>query len=424
MAEQLIETAKVTEAESLGNGRYRVLVISAGTGSSGEYPAETLQEAATKRLVTSGTHSYWDHPSISEDRDRPERSVRDLVGVFTSDAQWDEATQGLVADYQVFSPYRALFDEMAQHVGLSIRGGGEVEIRDGKKIITSLEHISSVDVVTRAGRGGKVLSLLESARPETVNARAVTRGVAEATANERRELLQDALKATYGADDVYVWVRDFDDTSVWFELDSSDESATWQLTYTARDGGVAISGEPIRVRAETRYVPVNPAGGSTTPTPTEESLMPQIEEAEHGRLVEAAGRVPTLEAERDQARQQLAESNARLALFEAQAASRPVIAAKVAESKTLGNRTQARIVESLLGSLPMTDGKVDEPRLTAAIESAVKQAEDEIADYQLTNGRPHVFGSLGSVNESAASGTQLSEADVLKSIRSGYGKEA
>ena len=32
--------------------------------------------------------------------------------VFTSDATWDEGLQGLVAEYQVFKPYRELFAEL------------------------------------------------------------------------------------------------------------------------------------------------------------------------------------------------------------------------------------------------------------------------------------------------------------------------
>jgi hypothetical protein len=419
MPEQITESVKVTEAESLGNGKYRVLVISAGTGSSGEYPAETLREAANKGLVAPGLHSYWDHPSASEDKDRPERSVRDLVGVFTSGAQWDEALQGLVADYQVFSPYRPLFEEMRPHVGLSIRGGGEIEMRNGKRVITSLEHLSSVDVVTKAGRGGRVLELLESARPDTVNARAVANGVAEATANERRELLQDALKTTFGAEDVYVWVRDFDDASVWFDLDTPDESATWQLTYTAGDSGVALSGEPIRVRAETQYVPVDPAAD----TPTQESqedTMPQIEEARMRELEEAAGRVPTLESERDAAVQRATQAEAVLAEATARATIRPTVVGKVAESKTLGSRTQARLVESIVAGLPVVDGKVTDEALAAAVESAVKAAEAEIADYAPAAPQS-LYGSFGSVNESAG-GEQLTESDFDAAVGGAFGR--
>jgi hypothetical protein len=421
VVEQINESVKLSEATDLGGGKYSVLVISAGTGSSGEYPAQTLREAATKKLVTSGTHSYWDHPSSSEDKDRPERSVRDLVGVFTSDAQWDESMQGLTADYQVFSPFRPLFKEMAPYVGLSIRGGGEVEVRDGKRVITSLEAISSVDVVTRAGRGGKVLSLLESARPETVNARAIANGIAEATANERRELLQDALKTTFGAEDIYVWVRDFDDTSVWFDLDTPEESATWQIPYTAGDSGVTLSGEPTKVRAETRYVPVDPAADTTTQE-SQEDTMPQIEEARLGQLEEAAGRVPTLESERDAASQRATVAESKLAQLEAKDTARPVVAAKVAESKTLGARTQARVVESILSALPMADDKVDDTKLPAVIESAVKAAEDEIADY--TPAAPTaLFGSFGSLAEATAiDQTDLSESDFETAVGSPFGR--
>jgi len=415
------ESVQVQEAESLGNGRYRVVAITAGVGSSGRYPVETLREAANRNLLSRGTHSFWDHDTTSGRTERPERSVRDLVGVFTSDAVWDESLQGLVAEYQVFKPYRELFSDLAEHVGLSIVGDGDVVMENGERVVKSLEHIHSVDLVTRAGRGGKVLSLLESARPDTVNARAVANGVAEATANERRELLQDALKTAFGAEDTYVWVRDFDDTSVWFDLDTPDESATWQLTYTAGDSGVALSGEPTRVRAETRYVPVDPAAD----TPTQESqedTMPQIEEAQLRSLEEAAGRVPTLESERDAAVQRATTAEAKLAETDARAAARPTVAAKVAESKTLGARTQLRLVESIVGSLPVKDGAIADEALTAAVESAVKAAEAEIADYAPA-APTSLFGTFGSAQESATGeGAQLTESTVDANIGAAFGR--
>ena len=221
------------------------------------------------------------------------------------------------------------------------------------------------------------------------------------------------------------WVgghRDSAEATVCYDHETPDTTGLFQHSYAETDGAVALTGDPLEVRVETRYVPVNPAGGSTTPTPTEESLMPQIEEARLGQLEEAAGRVPTLESERDQARQQLAESQARIALFETQLNTRPVIAAKVAESKTLGARTQSRIIESLLGALPMADGTVDEPKLTAAIESAVKAAEDEIADYKPA-ARTGFFGTFGSAQESADdAAADLSESDMDAAIAAANGR--
>ncbi len=135
-----VEGTILEAATDTGGSRYRVLCISEGRGSSGVYPRETLMEAARNKLIKRGTFAYLDHPSASKNRDRPERSVRDLAGVFTSDAVWSEEHKGLVAEMRVVGPYRQLVGEMADHIGLSIRGDGEIEMREGQRTITSLAH--------------------------------------------------------------------------------------------------------------------------------------------------------------------------------------------------------------------------------------------------------------------------------------------
>ena len=62
--------------------------------------------------------------------------------------------------------------------------------------------------MVRAGRGGQILAILESA------------GVTEATARDRRDQLDKAITDTYAdpANDIWVGVRDYDETAhlVWF----------------------------------------------------------------------------------------------------------------------------------------------------------------------------------------------------------------
>jgi hypothetical protein len=166
----------LTEARSrattspLTGSRMLVQLISPGWGSSGYYSAETLADAAEARVWPAGTHLYLDHPTATEDAERPERSVRDLAGVLTEDARIGEGG-ALVAEARVYGPMRSLLAEMADDIGLSIRAtaevsDGEVEGRRGT-IISRLVEGLSVDFVTKAGRGGKVLEVLESARTVT-----------------------------------------------------------------------------------------------------------------------------------------------------------------------------------------------------------------------------------------------------------------
>lgn len=320
MPQRLAETTPLSEAgTATSKGTIRVRAISAGLGSSGLYSPEVLEQAATDQLITRGTFLHVDHASQTERHDRPERSVSTIAGVFTEAATYDADTESLVGEVQLFEPYRERLMEMAPYIGLSISGSatdvteGEYE---GKRVpvIEGLHSIDSVDFVTRAGRGGQVL--LECARPSDVVERAVRHGVTEATADERREQLTDAVRSAHGGEDRYVWIRDFDDTRVWFEVHADDEAShTYEQTYDVADDdlSVTLTGDHEERRAVTKYVPTTAPNddpvtrpGSNTDTTAQESeedTMPkkEIEESEYNRLIEADGRVSTLESERDTA---------------------------------------------------------------------------------------------------------------------------
>ncbi|GII87070.1 hypothetical protein Ssi03_50600 [Sphaerisporangium siamense] len=151
-----------------GTGRFRALLIREGWGSSGYYSEALLRRDGAKTWPA-GTQMYLDHPSVSESAERPERSVRDLASVTLTDAQWDPALRGLVAEVQVFPQWRDLLnEEFARAIGLSIRAAGTVEYGEAEgrqgPLVASLDDGVSVDWVTKAGAGGRVLELIESAR--------------------------------------------------------------------------------------------------------------------------------------------------------------------------------------------------------------------------------------------------------------------
>lgn len=255
----LTETSTLVEASGSKSGRLNVQIISPGWGSSGFYSAAVLEQAATDKVFPAGTHMYLDHPTQTEDAERPGRSVKDLAAVLLEDAVWNGGA--LIAPVRTFGPYREAVTEMADNIGVSIRSTaevseGEAEGRRGL-IVERLVEGKSVDFVTAAGRGGKVLEVLESARTNVVK-RAVTRGVAEATANETREMIAQALTEKYAGDKIWIWVRDFDDGTVWYEHETPDSCGTFQLAYSLGDSGPAeLTGDPIEVRAQTTYTPIN-----------------------------------------------------------------------------------------------------------------------------------------------------------------------
>lgn len=152
------------------DGTVPIKVIDPGWGTSGYYSAEVLQRDGPK-VFRAGTHMYLDHPTATETLERPERSVKDLAGVLVSDARWVEdgpAGPGLYADAKVFGEVRELLDEIAPHIGVSIRASGkavqgEAEGRKGP-VIEAITQAHSVDFVTLPGRGGRVLEIIEAAR--------------------------------------------------------------------------------------------------------------------------------------------------------------------------------------------------------------------------------------------------------------------
>lgn len=405
-----------------GPGRLRVQIINAGVGSSGAYPAETLEQAAKDGVFSKGCHVYLDHPTESEQFERPGRSVRDLAGALVTDAVYENGA--LFAEVEVYSPWRTAIAEMADVIGMSIRAAAIVEDGDfeGRRlpIVKKITEAFSVDFVTHAGRGGRVVEVIESARAAT---RAIERGVSEATANDRREQLSALVKDAHNADGVWVYVRDFDDTTVWFEVsaDGGDGSGIFAQGYTTTDDVAdALSGTSVEVRIETKYVPVNPAGQSTTQE-SQEVPMPNIEEARLRQLEADAGRVSTLEserdtvtAERDTARRELAESRARLI-------ARPIVAAVLNAAEALHPVTRQRVIDAVVEAVTVTaDGTLDTAAVTTAATEARTNAEAEAAAIAEMHGVGTVRG-LGS-NPKGGQG-DVSEADVNKAIASAFGRK-
>jgi hypothetical protein len=164
------EPVDLIERGLRSDGTGRIKIIAPGWGSSGYYGADVLKRDGPK-VFTSGMHMYVDHPTQTERRDIPERSVERLAAVTTSDATWEEsgsAGPGLYADVKVGQTYREHINDLADHIGVSIiaRGNAEMGEAEGRKglIVKSINQADSIDFVTRAGAGGAILPLIEARR--------------------------------------------------------------------------------------------------------------------------------------------------------------------------------------------------------------------------------------------------------------------
>nr|DAW17353.1 MAG TPA: Prohead core protein protease [Caudoviricetes sp.] len=183
MAVSLNESVDFSFSTSKGN-KWKVKVIESGWGSSGYYGPEMLAEYGPQ-VFKKGTKVFMNHPSQAESSDRPERDVHQLAGKLVRDSYFDESTGSLISEIEFYSHYAPIIREMAEDVGLSIHALGEASVGEAEgregPIIEALvaDPLTSVDVVTVAGAGGKFLNLLESYTRKDTETEQVTESVSE-----------------------------------------------------------------------------------------------------------------------------------------------------------------------------------------------------------------------------------------------------
>ena len=160
----------VPSAVDKAKGIWRIQLIEADVqGSSGYYPAEVLERDGAKAFPK-GTHIYLDHPTWREEEELPERSVDRLAAVQLEDAYFADGKDGhgLFARVSVRPDQRERFEWWTENaaVGMSIRALGVKQFNEAtaREEVTELVRGQSVDVVTRAGAGGRLIEMTESAR--------------------------------------------------------------------------------------------------------------------------------------------------------------------------------------------------------------------------------------------------------------------
>jgi len=151
--------------------KWRVGLIDEGmSGNRRLYTGEVLREAVN---LFEGAPSFADHPTTDEEAERPERSIRDKMGVFENPV-WE--SDGIKADFIPIDPWLrevmlTSFNEgVPDFVQFSINAKGLAESEKdahGKyQNVTRILSVQSVDVVTQAAAGGKVIELLASQKED------------------------------------------------------------------------------------------------------------------------------------------------------------------------------------------------------------------------------------------------------------------
>lgn len=152
-------------AGELTGRRMKVRLIEGNRlGSTGYYPAEVLLRDGPK-VFKKGTPMYLDHQTPEERELRPHGRVADYVGELAEDAYYEN--DGLYAEIEVFEDAAPLIKARKDKIGISIRARGVAEDTaiDGKMVpvFKQITEARSADFVVRAGAGGKIVSILESA---------------------------------------------------------------------------------------------------------------------------------------------------------------------------------------------------------------------------------------------------------------------
>ncbi|HWQ65017.1 MAG TPA: hypothetical protein VN429_11415 [Methanospirillum sp.] len=166
------ELTPLSESVNLDeSGTMDIKIIGPGWGSSGYYSADLLRKSVDK--YNEGLQNFIDHPTPIQERERPERSLRDLASVQVSSARFEEsgfAGPGIYAKVKVFPEFHEMIKSRAPYIGMSHRAEGSTKLGEAEgrkgKLIESIQRVHSVDYVTRPGAGGALGTLTESKKTD------------------------------------------------------------------------------------------------------------------------------------------------------------------------------------------------------------------------------------------------------------------
>ena len=419
MPDNLSEFVPLSERAVRRDGSINLKLIEPGWGASGYYGRSVL-ERDIPRIFPPGTHMFWNHPTATEDMERPEGDLNSLAAVTISEPIWlDEGPEGpgMYAEARPFTGYANTIDEIGEHIGVSIRGlgrhtTGEAEGKTGR-IISEIVAGKSVDFVTAPGAGGKIVQIFESApnagklpdptpkAPKTVETFLAEAGRVLSKANETK--LKAALEQL---------------TAVLSLLDSGEASEAAQKLAEAANVGEWLES---RLHLALTQIADDMFGNGRLNREERKSLSfaigraldayheaimsqaPQLFEREPWRdapasdeVSEAGGDVrPQTEMEDAMSEQELKEAREALtAANEAKVSAEAALAkaqeqlllreagdfvAKQLADVELPDVTKARLATALAANPPIKEGALDADAFKKKVETAVTEAQTEIA---------------------------------------------
>lgn len=386
-----------------GGRRRRARLIEGNRwGASGYYSAVVLGRDGPK-IFPVGTQMFLDHPTPTEESERPVRSVKDLAATIVTTPVYEG--DGLYADIETFPHAEPLIAALAETVALSIRADGmgrpgEVGGRRGM-IIESLVAGHSVDFVTRGGAGGALISLRESAAVEVTEAANLGAWL-EAALHTELTLHADRM---YGngqltRDERIVLSKAIGEgLAAWTARVEADAPDLFTRPLDGEPESQTPAGQPL---AEADTSTDNPGGTvpdeSGTPTPAEPGTA-------SGNT--ATSQIAALESQLGAVRTELAAQ--RTAMITAGAHSRITEALGVHATTPIGIRVRATVA----GNLPLTEaGDLDQAALATRIGEAITAENAYAAQIAEANGagRPRGIGAPVAPATAEQATTRLLEA--------------
>ena len=275
----------LTEA-TFDKGRATVIVIKAGFNATEDryYPAEVLKRDYG---IFEGMKMYADHPTEQEDKDRPERSIKDWVATL-SEVAWDESHQSVTGIAEVVEPWlmqklASLRDkEMLSEMGISINAVGSASkgTIDGKEtlVIEKLVIAKSVDFVTEPGAGG-IVTFYESDRGHDIDL------VELSTLKERRPDLIKAVEATVRAEITKEVKKAMENEELIKEKDEQIATLTKERDSLKE---AAEKAEREKVKAEAQATIKETVDKAELPEAAKERLLERFKDAENADGIEEA----------------------------------------------------------------------------------------------------------------------------------------
>ena len=160
-----------------GKRVWNARLIASGVSLNGKYYSGEMLESTGPAAFPVGTLVHADHQTWIEAYDRPEKSVKTIIGAIATEPKLDtvDGVEGLYANVEFTEEWAPRVEQIAPFVGLSIStqyvADETAEREDGVETVAAFVPFptNSVDLVTVPGAKGKLLRALESfSKPHNV----------------------------------------------------------------------------------------------------------------------------------------------------------------------------------------------------------------------------------------------------------------